>query len=874
MKNAFNKFIRAKQFREAYDCACLIHEYAYTEKLRAAIRENVTDANLRIYRQTYDFWARERFDDFMLALEWNRPAEEQFWLPRREKLLPVCEKLQELEDNKLDELFLSMPPRVGKALADDTPVLTKDGWKKHGDLVVGDEVIGINGEFKKVIAVHPKCQLDRMVTFSNGEQIVCHENHEWYLHDRPKQKTHTLETKQIESRKIETGGEKGHRGHRYNFQLPLRGMVQGEEKDMPLKPYTLGVWLGDGTNRNPTVCNDACDFDIIQGIRADGYRMKWVTEHKTTGVLYFGFDIRSNLQEMGMCHSRKRTPKHIPQEYLTASVEQRLELLAGLIDTDGSLTRKEHRYHFCTCDVELKDSFLELIATFGWRASVKVCPPTVSSTGVHGRKDTYVIGFNPTCYIPCRLERKQLHEFSKPRKVALESIEKVKPRQGNCITVEGDGLYLVGKNMIPTHNSTIIVMFQAWVMLRNSERSNLYCTYTASVAETFYDRVMEIFDDPYTYRWKELFPESKVASTNRKDLTMNLDRKKGYASLTARSLYANLNGGCDCNGYEIADDLHSGIEEALSKDRLNTAWARVTNNYLPRAKEGAKRLWIGTRWSMADCIARRLDILENDPKSAHIRFEVFNVPALDPVTDESNFEYRYGVGFSTQMYQQIRSSFERGDDIASWLAQYQGEPIERTGVLFSPDDFRYYNGTLPQGVDPDRIFMAVDPAWGGGDYVASPIIYQYGNDMYVHDVVFNKGDKRETQPEIVRKAIENGVQAIYVEGTRVTADYGSGLNDILNERGYRLNLQTSSKHFTGGGKFERICDKAPDIKEFMVFRENGCRDKEYQNFMENVFSFKFSKSSKQHDDAPDSLAMAIAFAYRGEAKAEIMKRLW
>ena len=76
------------------------------------------------------------------------------------------------------------------------------------------------------------------------------------------------------------------------------------------------------------------------------------------------------------------------------------------------------------------------------------------------------------------------------------------------------------------------------------------------------------------------------------------------------------------------------------------------------------------------------------------------------------------------------------------------------------------------------------------------------------------------------------------------------------------------------GKFERICDKAPDIKEFMVFRENGCRDKEYQNFMENVFSFKFSKSSKQHDDAPDSLAMAIAFAYRGEAKAEIMKRLW
>ena len=534
MKTAFNKFMQAKKYREAAQACKLIHEYKYTERLRKALRENITKENLLIYKETYDWWAYDRFDDFMLALEWDRPAEEQYWLPRRAFLLPIAEKLQELEDDKLDELFLSMPPRTGK--------------------------------------------------------------------------------------------------------------------------------------------------------------------------------------------------------------------------------------------------------------------------------------------------------------------------------------------------STLIVMFVCWVMFRNSERSNLYCTYTASVAETFYNRVLEILDDPYTYRWKDLFPDKKVASTNRAECTLNLDRKKGYASFTARSLYANLNGGCDCNGYEIADDLHSGIEEALSKDRLNSAWARVTNNYLPRAKEGAKRLWIGTRWSQADAIARRLDILENDPKSSHIRYEVFNMPALNE-DDESNFDYKYGVGFSTQMYQQIRSSFERGDDIASWLAQYQGEPIERTGAMFTPDDFRYYNGVLPDG-DPDRIFMAVDPAWGGGDYVASPIVFQYGDDMYIEDVVFNKGDKRSTQPEIVDKAIKYGVQAIYVEGTRVTADYGQGLNDLLNDRGYRLNLQTSSKHFTGGGKFERICDKAPEIKEYMVFRENGHRSKEYQAFMENVFSFKFTKSTKQHDDAPDSLAMAISFSRRGEAKAQIMRRVF
>ena len=439
--------------------------------------------------------------------------------------------------------------------------------------------------------------------------------------------------------------------------------------------------------------------------------------------------------------------------------------------------------------------------------------------------------------------------------------------------LEDDKLDELFLSMPPrTGKSTLIVMFIIWTMLRNSERSNLYCTYTASVAETFYDRVLEILEDPYTYRWQALFPEQRIASTNKKDCTLNIDRKKGYPSLTTRSLYANLNGGCDCNGYLIGDDLHSGIEEALSKERMNTAWARVTNNFLPRSKEGAKRLWIGTRWSMADCISRRLDILENDPKSAHIRYRVFNLPALND-DDKSNFDYKYGVGFSTQAYQQIRSSFERGDDYASWAAQYMGDPVERTGALFSPDDFRYYNGVLPDA-DPDRVYMAVDPAWGGGDYVAAPIVYQYDKDMYIADVVYNKGDKRETQPEIVRKAIEHGVQAIYVEGTRVTADYGSGLNALLEEKGYRLNLQTSSKHWTGGGKFERICDKAPDIKEFMVFRESGHRSKEYQAFMENVFAFKFSKSSRQHDDAPDSLAMAITFAFRGEAKAEIMRRIF
>jgi len=466
-------------------------------------------------------------------------------------------------------------------------------------------------------------------------------------------------------------------------------------------------------------------------------------------------------------------------------------------------------------------------------------------------------------------------EWNRPAKEQywLPRREKLKSIADSLESLEKGDLNELFISMPPrSGKTTLMVMFVLWIMLRNSERSNLYCSYSETVVKVFYNGLIEILGDKTTYRWKELFPDAKIANQDAKDLLLNLGRKKRYASFTGRSLYGTLNGACDCNGYEIADDLISGIEEAMSKDRLNGAWTKVTNNYLARAKEGAKRLWIGTRWSVADPIARMIDLLENDPQFQGRKYEIVNRPALNS-EDESNFEYGYGVGFSSDYYKQVRATFERSDDIASWLAQYQGEPVERSGTLFAPEDLRYFNGVLPD-LDADRIFMSVDPAWGGGDYVASPIIYQYGDDLYVKDVIYNNGDKKITQPEIVHKAIENNVQAMYIEGTRTTSEYAEGVDKMLREMGHKVNMQTSVKHWAGQGKQQRIFDKAPDIRERMIFLESGYRSKEYQRFMENVFAFKMVNNNKQHDDAPDSLGMAIAFSYFGDAKVQVIKRMF
>lgn len=419
--------------------------------------------------------------------------------------------------------------------------------------------------------------------------------------------------------------------------------------------------------------------------------------------------------------------------------------------------------------------------------------------------------------------------------------------------------------------TTLILFFMLWVILRDPERSNLYTSYTDSVVGVFYKGLLEILQDPYTYAWQDVFPERKLVSTNAKDLLLNIDREKRYASFTGRSLYGTLNGACDCNGYEVADDLISGIEEAMNKDRLNSAWSKVENNFLPRAKEGAKHLWIGTRWSIIDPQGKRIELLQTEDKFATVRWKQINVPALDE-KEESNFDYAFNVGFSTEAYQQRRASFEKNNDMASWLAQYQGEPIERDGAVFRPEDLRFYNGVLPEA-DPDRIFMAVDPAWGGGDFVAAPIVYQYGEDLFIPDVVYDDRDKTVTQSMIVDAVISNNVASVGVEATKMTAEYADGIDSLLRDKGHRVNVQKTTKHYTGNGKAQRIFDKAPDIRERMVFLEAGKRSKAYEKFMQNVYAFSMTGKVK-HDDAPDSLAMAINMAFFGDNKIQIMRRVF
>lgn len=422
--------------------------------------------------------------------------------------------------------------------------------------------------------------------------------------------------------------------------------------------------------------------------------------------------------------------------------------------------------------------------------------------------------------------------------------------------------------------TSLIVFLMTFQMGRNSEAPCLYSAYSSIITNSFYGAVLEVLTDKNTYTWEEIFPKVRIARTNAAESTIDMGRRKHYPTLTCRSIDGTLNGACDAqDGLIVGDDLVEGIEEALSKDRLVSKWNKVDNNLIPRGKGNTKYLWIGTRWSMYDPIGMRRELVMNDKKFTNHRYKIIDLPALNE-KDESNFDYPYGVGFSTLYYHRRRASFEKAGDIVSWNAQYMCNPMERAGTLFSPQDFRYYNGELPEE-EPDRIFFAIDPAYGGGDFCAGPVCYQYGDDIYIPDVIYCGEDKSVSQPLLVQKIEKFMVPKARFETTKTTDSYRQEVDAMLKEKGLHVTT-VGVPAANDKSKQQRIFDKAPDIRQRMIFLDSGHRTREYDLFMQNVFSFKIletkSLQHKRHDDAPDSLAMAIDEANFRSVKVQALKR--
>lgn len=424
--------------------------------------------------------------------------------------------------------------------------------------------------------------------------------------------------------------------------------------------------------------------------------------------------------------------------------------------------------------------------------------------------------------------------------------------------LEDDKLDILCLSLPPgVGKSTLGCFFLAWIMGRYPDSCNLASAHGDKLTKGFYGQILTIITDP-EYLYKDIFPKVKVESVNSKDEIINLNSPKRFATLTCRSIGGGLTGATRCEKYLYCDDLVSGIEEALNRNRLEGLWSKYTNDLKSRKKKRCKEIHIATRWSVHDVIGK----LETKHKgSSRVRF--ISVPALNE-NDESNFDFQYHVGFDSAFFIDMRDSL---DDV-SWKCLYLNEPVEREGLLFPEDDLLTYNGELPQGT-PDKILAWCDVAWGGGDYLSMPIGYQYGEDVYIHDVVFSDKNKEVTYPIVQAKLIIHRPHKTTFEANNGGDVYADTVDRNLKEREVRLNIG-SRKAPTTSSKLGRIVQYSPEISKF-YFRGKSYRDTAYKAFMKNLTSF-MGNGKNTHDDAADSLAGLAGMLYSGTGEVRVFNR--
>lgn len=454
------------------------------------------------------------------------------------------------------------------------------------------------------------------------------------------------------------------------------------------------------------------------------------------------------------------------------------------------------------------------------------------------------------------LNRDAKKRFYQPRRRVLKPI--VDDLQALCVD---DTLDLLAISMPPgTGKSTLAIFLLTFLAGREPNSPMLTGSHSNAFVRGVYDECLRMFDKNGEYLWNDIFPGVKVSSTNAKDCRIDLDKRQRFETLEFTSIGTGNAGLYRAATLLYCDDLVSGIEVALSKDRLDKLWEVYTTDLRQRKiGDHCKELHIATRWSVHDVIGRLEREYENDSRAKFIR-----MPAVNE-DDESNFDYDYGVGFSTKFYREQR---EIMDDI-SWKALYMNEPVEREGQLYSKEELRRYF-ELPDR-EPDAIISVCDTKDRGSDYCAMPIAYQYGDDYYIEDFVCDNSSPEIVEPKLVSKLLKHKVQASRFESNSAGGRIAADIQKQIKEKGGRTKITTK---FSTTNKETRIIIAAGFAKEHFLFKDESVykNDREYRLAMDMLSSYTMAGKNK-HDDVVDSIAMLVDFSESFRlAKVEVMRR--
>ena len=407
--------------------------------------------------------------------------------------------------------------------------------------------------------------------------------------------------------------------------------------------------------------------------------------------------------------------------------------------------------------------------------------------------------------------------------------------------------------------TTIELMFMVMEGLKNPDLSILMGSHSNSFLRGAYEEVGRMLDPKGEYLWKDIFPTVQVCKTNAQDMRIDLGKRKRFETFEFSSIGSGNAGKVRASNLLVADDLVPDIESAMSKERMDKLWQQYYTDLMQRMIGDCVQLLVQTPWTLHDPIDR-LELTHADDPMA----EFIHLPALDE-NDESNFDYPYGLGFTTEFYHNQRDIM----DDASWRALYMTQPIEREGQLYNEDELRRYFD-LPDRA-PDAILFVCDTKDKGTDYCVMPICYQYGNDFYCEDVVCDNSNPEIVEARLVSKLIEHRAQMGQFESNSAGGKVAEKVQKEIKERGGIAKITTK---YTTSNKETRIIVASPWVKEHILFKDNSIikKDKEYRKMLNQLCSYTMAGRNK-NDDVCDAWSMFANYVQQLEGtKVEIFRR--
>ncbi len=758
----------------------------------------------------------------------------------------ICDHLEAVFRGEIQNIIFEVPPRHSKAQEKSLPVLTTEGWTTHGQLKEGSIIYHPSGKTTRVIKVHPDTYAEYEIEFSNKEKVKCSNQHIWRVWDRGKHRFVNLETQEMIGKEVFT--EKNEKT-RSRYLLPNIQPLEKPEMDLPLHPYWLGLWLGDGCKQNPIIHHDAADIESINKLESLGFTKQYTRVHKTTGVLSSVFThqkITQKHKELGI-HKNK----HIPFSYINSSIEQRCELIAGLIDSDGHVDQNG-RVRIINTNKAIIDGAYEILLSLGQRPYVEEREPVDSTTnwGIKGKLKVYSLGFQPTIEFPTAIPRKEISRLAIQRKVGIKSIKLLSKEEtvpANCITVDAeDGMYLCGKTLLPTHNSSIInIVFPVWCWLQNPNLKFITCAHGDSLATRDAVKSRQLIESPWFQRnWGD-----KVrlkAGSNQK--TRYENENNGYRIATS------ISGKAVGEGFDIliVDDPHKP-KEINSKAAMTEVEEWWTGTMSSRANDAnSRRIVMHQRLADNDLIGY---IREHDADN----WEIISLPMLyeptdfvssigwvDPRTKEN--EILWKERFPESEVKRLKN----GLGSFGFAAQYQQRPAAKEGGLIKRMWLKYYG--LPFNTytlkNFDLIIQSWDLSFGEtGDYTVGQVWGKKGPDKYLLDEVKGKWTFTEQLSQIRRlRTLWPQTRVILVENKA----NGAAAIDTL-KRNIPGFIPINPKEIGGGDKEVRLSACALDFEAGNVWLPSVNIHSWVTEYVHELTTFPRSK----HDDSVDATSQAL-----------------